>query len=290
MKSRTVKIILFWLAALFLLPPVFAANPMTESSTNNPRWFYASLSKALKGRKIEDICDFRNPVERRVLDEYGAIFLVSESVKPPPFCMFGDAEQVEKFQSETGVESADFNGITVELQPAAMQALLRARTEAQLIGLDITPRDGAEGGRRSYNDTLRLWNSRFEPACLYWHVSGKLSIDRISAIKAMPVKEQVKAVLDLEKQKIYFNTFFNNSIVYSVAPPGTSQHLSMLAFDANEFKDPIIRQILARHGWFRTVRNDSPHFTFLGRKEEELEELGLRKIVTEGGDFWIPNI
>jgi hypothetical protein len=42
-----------------------------------------------------------------------------------------------------------------------------------------------------------------------------------------------------------------------------------------------------KYGWFRTVRNDEPHFTFLGRDEGELESLGLKKV---DGDFWVPDL
>ena len=106
----------------------------------------------------------------------------------------------------------------------------------------------------------------------------------------MAVKEQVRAVLELEKQGIYFNKFFNNSILYSVAAPGASQHLSMLAFDVNEYRNPEVREILEKHGWFQTVRHDSPHFTFLGRPKEELSKLGLFEVQTYNGKFWVPNV
>jgi hypothetical protein len=51
-----------------------------------------------------------------------------------------------------------------------------------------------------------------------------------------------------------------------------------------------VRQILARHGWFRTVKNDAPHFTYLGFREKDLPLRGLRKITSADGEFWIPNM
>ena len=100
----------------------------------------------------------------------------------------------------------------------------------------------------------------------------------------------MREVLELEREGIYFNTFFDNSILYSVAAPGTSQHLSMLALDVKQFNDPAVRKILAKHGWFRTVQNDQPHFTFLGHKEKDLKKMGLKQIETKDGEFWIPDI
>lgn len=86
------------------------------------------------------------------------------------------------------------------------------------------------------------------------------------------------------------NRKFNNSILFSVAAPGASQHLSMLAFDINEYDNAKVREILERHGWFQTVRNDKPHFTFLGHRREDLSKLGLREIETRNGKYWIPNV
>ena len=106
-------------------------------------------------------------------------------------------------------------------------------------------------------------------------------------MKSEPIKQQVADVLQLESQGIYFSTNFDKSILYSVAAPGTSQHLSMLAFDAKEFGNEGVRKIMAKHGWFRTVRSDQPHFTYLGYAESELPSLGLKKV---SGGFWIPDV
>ena len=97
-------------------------------------------------------------------------------------------------------------------------------------------------------------------------------------------------ILELEKKKIFFSKDLSKSIIYSVAPPGTSQHLAMLAFDAAEYKNEQVREILARHKWFQTVVSDLPHFTYLGVKEKELPDLGLKKVENCGQVFWIPNI
>src|ERR1041385_8300995 len=109
----------------------------------------------------------------------------------------------------------------------------------------------------------------------------------------MDTAEQARAVLDYEREGIWFSTHFDKSILYSVAAPGTSQHLSMLAFDVEEFKDPALRRLLGRHGWFQTVVSDLPHFTFLGRDEGDLPGLGLRRVLQEAGgetyEYWVPD-
>lgn len=253
--------------------------------------FYSVLEQTLikRGKKKEDICDEKDMVASRILREYGSVFLVIDTALPPPVCMFSSSEDVDVFQKQLGIESQILAGTVIELQPVAMKALLKARTEALFKGLDITPRDGSIAGRRGFSETLRLWNSRFEPALNYWLKKKRLTQEQADKLKALPLKEQVKEVLQLEKQGIYFNSAFNNSILYSVAAPGTSQHLALLAFDVVEFENEQVREILAKHGWYRTVQNDRPHFTFLGHKEEDLPKFGLKKIVNFNGKFWIPN-
>lgn len=265
-----------------------------ETTSENPKnSFYEVLNQTLiaNGLTLNALCNREDPLERRILEDYGAVFLARrDKVLPPPVCIFSTAQQVLQFQTKATAASAEIGGVRIELQPAAVRALLAAREDALAENLDITPRDGAEAGRRLFEDTIRLWNSRFYPALDYWQNRGRISADQIRDLKALPVREQVAAVLELEKDGIFFNTFFNNSILYSVAAPGASQHLSMLAFDANEFGDKRVRKIMAQHGWFRTVKGDAPHFTFLGVEENDLPSLGLKKIKTGDGEFWIPNV
>jgi hypothetical protein len=253
--------------------------------------FDEALSTALarRGAASRVTCDGRDPVARRILNEYGAVFFASGGALPPPVCIFEGAAEVESFQREAKVSAREIGGALIELQPAAMRALLAAREEALVEGLDITPRDGSESARRGYADTVRLWNSRLLPALEHWRAQGRLSDGEVERVRRLPVREQIGAVLELERAGVYFSKDFSKSILYSVAAPGASQHLSLLAFDAAEYGDVRARQILARHGWFRTVRSDCPHFTYLGLPESRLPAHGLKKIKTSDGEFWVPN-
>lgn len=270
------------------------SDQMTKPKTVDEKTgkFYKALEKILLARKLreKDICNQSDAVQMRILDEYGAIFVADEMVKVPPVCMFETPAAVNKFQQGIFKKAENVDGTEIELQTSAMYWLLKAREKAQKKNLDITPRGGSEAARRSFEDTMRLWKSRFEPACAHWLKEGRLTPEQVEKLKQLSIKEQVKEVLELEKQGIFFNTFFNNSILYSVAAPGTSQHLAMLALDVAEFENEEVRKILAKHGWFRTVQNDTPHFTFLGRKKGDLKKLGLKKIETKDGEFWIPDI
>lgn len=275
-----------------------STQPMTLNSTREskdlkkPVPFYEALAKALKKRKtkLDSLCPPSDPVSRRILEDYGAIFLADKKVTPPPVCVFSNEEQVTKFQDEAGSEVEMIGFDEVELQPEAMKQLNKAREEARKEGLDITPRDGAEAGRRNYEDSVRLWNSRFQPALDYWLSQGRLTEEQVARLRSLPLSQQVAEVLELEKTGIYFSKDLSKSILYSIAAPGTSQHIAMLAFDVNEFLNPRVREIMAKHGWFQTVLSDLPHFTFLGLKEKDLPKHGLRSVEINGQVFWIPNV
>ena len=74
------------------------------------------------------------------------------------------------FQNAAGFVAETIADAEIELQPAAMKALLKARDDAQEEALDITPRGGPEAARRNYEDSMRLWDTRFLPALDYWLV------------------------------------------------------------------------------------------------------------------------
>jgi hypothetical protein len=254
--------------------------------------FYPALRKALKKRKttIERICPISDPVARRILEEYGAMFLAHKKVLPPPACVFTTEDQVTAFQEAAGFVTETIADAEIELQPEAMKALLKARAEAQKEALDITPRGGAEAARRNYEDSMRLWDTRFLPALDYWLSQGRLNEEQVARMRVLPLHDQVAEVLELEKSGIFFSKDLSKSILYSIAAPGTSQHIALLALDVTEFDNPRVREILAQHGWFQTVLSDLPHFTFLGLKEKDLPKRGLKSVVVEGQTFWIPNV
>jgi hypothetical protein len=254
--------------------------------------FYDALTKALKKRKfkIDRICPPTEPVARRILEEYGAVYLAIKKVKPPPVCVFRTEDEVTNFQEAAGYDQEQIGFDTIELQPEALKKLKKAREEAQKEGLDITPRDGAEAARRNYEDSVRLWNSRFLPALDYWMGQGRLTSAQVAQLKSLPLSQQVAQVLELENNGMYFSKDLSKSILYSIAAPGTSQHIHMLAFDVNEFENARVREILAKNGWFQTVLSDLPHFTFLGLKEKDLPKNGLKSVEVNGQVFWIPNV
>jgi hypothetical protein len=267
-------------------------NTHTSADRFTATPFYVALTRALARRKLrlEDVCDINDPVALRLLVEYGAMFLASADVLVPPVCIFRSAAEVEEFQARAHAQAGLVGDTTIELQPTALAALTAAHREAQAANLRLTPRGGAEAARRSYADTVRLWASRVEPALEHWLAQECLQAEEVARVRALAPAAQVSAVLELEARGFACSKDFSKSILYSVAAPGASQHLALVAFDVLEFTNPSVRAILARHGWFQTVRSDLPHFTFLGVREPDLPDLGLARVVEHGQTFWLPAV
>lgn len=253
--------------------------------------FRVYVEKRLSDKKqqLDEICPIdTNVVARRVFKDYGAMFISSREVRFPEKCVFSNEEEVSAFQSSVRTKSATIGNRSIELQAAAMDALIKARTEAAKRKLRITPR-GASAAKRSYADTYRIWKSRFDPALKHWVARGRINSEDADKAAKMDTTDQVAQVIEWEKDSIWFSTGFNRSIFSSVAAPGTSQHLSMLALDVAEFGNREVRAILNRHGWFQTIIDDTPHFTYLGLDEKELPKRGLIAETRDGFTFWIPN-
>lgn len=234
--------------------------------------------------------NFRVPddeVGKRIMADYGAVYVARGGVTPPPTVMFGSESECSSWQSQVRTSRAQIGSVTIELQETAMTALQSAIAEAKKSGLTITPR-GADSAKRSYSTTVELWQSRVNPALTYWTGKGRITAQEAARIKSLTPVAQVPEVLRLEAQGIYFSKDFSKSILYSVAAPGTSQHLSMLALDVSEFDNPSVRALLAKHKWYQTVVSDLPHFTYLGASETELPALGLKSVNDGGKVFWIP--
>jgi hypothetical protein len=289
-------------------PPPLTTIPKAtpETNANQAKSFLDELEKRLSkitlrdGTKltVERFCPQGNIVTRRILSEYGAIFVGDGEYRA--LCYFTDENHLQTVQRDilAGSEPKIIGGVRIELQPAAMDALLGAIEEARRQGLAITPRGGSMAARRSFADTVGLWSSRVNPGLNHWVRRGRLTAAEARQIRNLPLMQQVKVILELEDQKgIYFSTDFSKSILYSVAMPGASQHNWMLALDVAQFGNPRVREILARHGWFQTVYSDLPHFTYLGVKESNpvvresrLRSLGLRSKSIGNQVFWIPRM
>ncbi|CAN5767019.1 hypothetical protein BH24ACI3_BH24ACI3_15110 [soil metagenome] len=239
--------------------------------------------------ELEDVCPVdTNVVARRVFKDYGAMYVADAELRFPPKCVFSSEEEVQAFQDDIPTSLETVSGRVINLQTPAMEALKSAVAAAGKRRLTITPR-GATAASRGYADTSRIWNSRFEPGLNHWVRQGKIKPTDAQKAREANTIDQVAQVIEWEKNNWWFSTGMNRSIFSSVAAPGTSQHLSMVALDVAEFGNIEVQKILNDHGWFQTIIDDTPHFTYLGLKESELPARGLKLQFAGQFKFWIPN-
>ncbi len=265
-------------------PATPKAGPAQSSSTSTvPSKFLQSLPHGFTLPPRSD------EVGWRLLAGYGAVFVARGGVTPPPCLIFPDAASLAGWRSGLKIARATIVGKVVELQAPALQALVEARAEALKAHLNITLR-ARDGAARSYARTSQLWSWRVQAALAHWVKAGRLSKADAARLRALAPREQVSEILRLEHQGLYFSADFTKPILNSVAPPGASQHLSMLALDIRQSDNRKVRAILARHGWFQTIPLDLPHFTYLGVPESQLPSLGLKLIVQKGRPFWVPDL
>ena len=285
------KINKFFLIALIAGGVILSAFLTNCSKKEN--WETYSANKPTNGNGAFEKnlpTDFQMPTDdvgKRMLKEYGSVFVAKGDAMVPKVVIFKDEAAVSAFQSSLKTSSEKIGAFNIELQTVAMNALKEAIAEAKQANLTITPR-AADSAKRTYAETVELWASRVNPGLEHWTSTGKLPQSEADRIKKLSPFEQVPEIFKLEDQGMFFAKDLSKSIIYSVAPPGSSQHLSMLAFDINEHDKKQVRDILAKHGWFQPVVSDLPHFVYLGVKENELKGLGLKKAGDGERTFWIP--
>ena len=79
-------------------------------------------------------------VANRLLKDYGAMFAARGGAVPPPKIRFENGAECADWQNRIEVRRENFGGINVELQTAAMAALINAREELQARNLTVTAR------------------------------------------------------------------------------------------------------------------------------------------------------
>jgi hypothetical protein len=276
-----------WKFVLFLI----VASQAAAQQTANFRTVVEDRLRERYRAHLSTVCPIdTDAVAERIFREYGAIYVAAEGVELPAKCILDSDAAVQAVQARLNQTVADIGGVIVTLQKPAMAELQAARQEAAKLGLNISPRGGSTASMRSFQTTVDLWRSRFEPALVYWTNQKRITRDEAAAAKKAMLPQQIAMVLAWEQKGIFFSRDLSKSILYSVAVPGASQHIFMLALDIEQYGDKRIRDILARHGWFQTVKSDLPHFTYLGVAEKQLPSLGLTRVFVSGQAFWIPNM
>ncbi len=249
MKLATVSIVILTAALLACKACSSAQEDKWETVSSAPNTSKNSAVPAdetiVKGGFTANLpSGFEQPsdeVGHKMLAEYGAMFVARSGAVAPPVVVFKDEAAVSAFQSGAKGIRETIGGAIVELQSPAMAALQAAAAEATKSGLTISPR-GSDASKRSYAVTVTNWASRVNPGLEHWTAKGRITAEEARRIKSLLPYEQVPEIFKLEAQGLYFAKDLSKSIIYSVAPPGTSQHLSMLALDVTEHENAKVRR------------------------------------------------
>lgn len=230
-------------------------------------------------------------VEQRLASEYGApIAAAQDSVRRPRRLVYDNPDSLSALRRSLDLDSARVAGTMVVLQRPALSALRRAIHDAALLRKRITPRGGRTAALRDDQSAREFWLRRVALGLGRAVSAGALSQAASDSILHLGGVAQIAAVLRLEDRGMMFGLDGRKSILHSAAPPGSSQHLVGYAFDLEEHADSIVRGVLEARGFWQTVAEDEPHFTYLGWPDSTaLEARGLVRKVAALRRYWVPN-
>ncbi|MDJ0737702.1 MAG: D-alanyl-D-alanine carboxypeptidase family protein [Nostocaceae cyanobacterium] len=183
-----------------------------------------------------------------LLKAYGAVFVNQKSeIKLPLKVRFNNEEETKNFQ--VTFAKGKVNGTrNCYLQKPAADALNKARSQ---VRIPLKSGYAASDCIRSFATTSRFWRKYANDKTLARVREGK-----------------------------------ETRILGVVAPPGASQHLWGLAMDL-KVSNQVQVKALNENGWFRTVENDVPHWSYIGLTTEKLPEFGFKSKVIRGITYWV---
>ncbi|MFH7027542.1 MAG: D-alanyl-D-alanine carboxypeptidase family protein [Heteroscytonema crispum UTEX LB 1556] len=187
-------------------------------------------------------------LEYILLQAYGAVFANQDpGIKLPPKVFLANEQETKKFQNTLTMGAVDGTS-NCSLQKVAADALNKAKSQARF---SLKSGYGASDCTRSFATNLRFWRK----------YANNQTLERVRQGK-------------------------ETSILGTVAPPGASQHLWGLAVDLS-VSNQAQRKALNQNGWFQTVENDLPHWTYVGLPEENLSKFGFKNKVSRGITYWL---
>lgn len=218
------------------------------------------LEPFIPNPELDDLQRFLSAIARKLpvpqtgtyeyilLRAYGAAFVNPNiEIKLPPKYIFANEQETQEFQAT--LTMGHVNGTKdCYLQKPASDALNKARS---LQKIPLKSGYGSGDCIRTFKTNLRFWHKY--------------------------ANNQVLAKVKQGKE---------TKILGVVAPPGTSQHLWGLAIDLRVGSQEQ-RKALNENGWFQTVYNDVPHWTYVGLTEENLPLFGFKKQVVRGISYWV---
>jgi D-alanyl-D-alanine dipeptidase len=183
-----------------------------------------------------------------LLRAYGAAFVNQQpEIKLPSKVILANEQETKVFQ--TTLTMGKVNGTNdCYLQKSAADAFNKAKSAARI---SLKSGYGGSDCTRTFATNLRFWRK----------YANNNTLERVRQGK-------------------------ETAILGVVAPPGASQHLWGLAIDLQVYSQAQ-RQALNKNGWFQTVENDVPHWTYVGLTEDNLPLFGFKNKIVRGTTYWL---
>ncbi len=297
-KHRSIQLVLIP-TALFLLVVSTAATVAGQNKSILPPKPVHPITE-FQDKKPRD-CDIDNSdLAKRIWFEYGAVYVSNVFlIKPerrPAGCYFINEEAAAKYaEQQVKMDCFSFgNPHTSCLQPEAKAALKKVIDQ---LGVGRVPRKcnsddtstctKVAGTHFAINDDWALRTYR-QTVCNWLYPR-----------KPCP---QPTPTLDVSTLRFDTNSREKHQM-FSTAMPGASQHHLGLAVDVNDDSqsgtcEKHCEDVMAKHGWYRTVRFDAYHFTFLGfTTRAKILAVGLVPVTCSEPDkhhgrkyvYWVPS-
>ena len=223
-------------------------------------------------------CQESDEIQKRILYEYGAVYLSKNAILPTR-CRFENETEIAEFTNQFKTAENKFSFGEFYLQPNAKKSL-----DLVIARLDNNYKKVA----RNDNNSTTVTKGINDDWALRTYAQTEVNWLRKLNKEQILFSRSVLSIIQVNDEK--------KPVMFSVAIPGGSQHHLGLAIDVNSEGENKCgnecENALRENGWFRTVRFDSYHFTYLGYEESKLRDLGLKKVDCKNGVkyYWVPNV
>ncbi|HEV7642696.1 MAG TPA: hypothetical protein VGO50_02030 [Pyrinomonadaceae bacterium] len=232
-------------------------------------------------------CNLENDLQRRLYYEYGAVYL-SEHAKLPRSCRFLNETEIAEFTNQFKNPGNKFSFGEYYLQHDAYVSLTRV-----IQKLD----NKFERVARNSNGSTTVTSGINDDWAVRTYAQTQVNWLRLLIDRGFSKNNGILTI-SIDKLIGENSGVTGKPLMFSAAIPGGSQHHLGLAIDVNDpggnaTEDNKCRKecedALRENHWYRTVRYDAYHFTYLGIPADELESKGLKRVICANVLYWVPN-
>lgn len=311
--------LLFTVLAFFSFPAIAqqSKKPALPKQFEKPSWLDCDIKKTDGSKDI---------IREKILYEYGAVYLSQafRGQKDTIPCRFTQTE-ADNFVKSLKITANKFGFGDFYLQPQAKKSFetvsaikgyeffarnCNCTTSCKLTSKNLKDKINDDWALRTYKQTEDNWGfpeSAIDIEKKEENIKSKIEKNDYMYDPKLPYSTGSFSMCINPLPKNEPNNKDNRPKMYKVAIPGSSQHHLGLAIDVINSQPRLCGKIctneLMKNGWFRTVRYDAYHFTYLGIVEKntrlteiKLRSMGLKKVRCKDYDevnnieYWVPNV